>query len=93
MASLTLKNVPDELLVGLRELAKHDRRSLNQQALHLLIDALQGRRRPPVTPRWSVEAQLAAWRNLAGEWQSDTEEAIEIKQIVGRRSRGRKVLL
>ena len=40
MAALTLKGIPDELMERLRELADAERRSLNQQAILLLEQAL-----------------------------------------------------
>jgi plasmid stability protein len=36
MPSLTLENVPNELLKALRVSAERDRRSLTQQVIHLL---------------------------------------------------------
>ncbi len=87
MASLTLKNVPDDLLRALREAAKGDRRSVNQEILHLLTSALGGSMKPaPRAPE--VEAQLAAWRRVAGQWKSD---ATESEQLTQRRSEGREV--
>ncbi|MEZ4701727.1 MAG: hypothetical protein R2834_15420 [Rhodothermales bacterium] len=40
MASLTIKSIPDTLLEQLRRLAEQERRSLNQQAILLLEQAL-----------------------------------------------------
>jgi predicted nucleic acid-binding Zn-ribbon protein len=45
MASVTLKKVPDELLRMLKREAKHNRRSLNQEALVRLEASLTGARR------------------------------------------------
>jgi len=42
MASFTLKNIPDPLLERLRERAESDRRSLTQEILFLLEEALRG---------------------------------------------------
>ncbi len=44
MASLTLKGLPDDLLNRLRTLATEERRSLNQQTILLLEQALQQQR-------------------------------------------------
>ena len=44
MASLTLKGIPSELMRQLREMAKCERRSLNQQAFLILERALSGPR-------------------------------------------------
>ncbi|GEM_PF-1372438 len=44
MASLTLKQIPDEVMERLRSLAEKERRSLNQQAILLLENALEEQR-------------------------------------------------
>ena len=41
MASLTLKGLPETLLERLRNRAKEERRSLNQQAIRMLEEALE----------------------------------------------------
>jgi hypothetical protein len=90
MASLTLKNVPDELLGAVREAAEADRRSLNQQIIHLLEVALVQRIEKPGRAR-EIEAQLAEWRRLASKWQPDLAPAAEADKLIRRRSRGRRV--
>jgi len=57
MATLTLKNVPEELVLRLKEEARQNRRSLNQETLARLEGSL-GRR-----PR-DVERTIAALRRL-----------------------------
>ena len=44
MSSLTLKGIPDEVMKRLRSLAEKERRSLNQQAIFLLEQALDENR-------------------------------------------------
>ena len=89
MASVTLKNLSDDLLHELREAAEHDRRSLTQQIIHLLETALRERPKTVHTP--DVKAQVAAWRKLAGKWESDVDAASEVARITKARSRGREV--
>ena len=89
MASLTLKNVPDKLLKALRKAAESDRRSLNQEVVHLLASALGLEKASSRAP--DVAAQLAAWRKLAGQWKSDVDPATEAEQVMERRSQGREV--
>jgi hypothetical protein len=92
MASLTLKNIPGDLLDALREAAEGDRRSLNQEVLHLLSAALglrPGGRSASPSPK--VEAQVRAWRKLAGKWQSDLTPTEEARRVTRRRSAGREV--
>ncbi len=57
MAVLTLKNVPDELVERLKQQAKQNRRSLNQEALLRLERSLAGRRR-------SAEETVASLRRF-----------------------------
>jgi len=92
-ASLTLKNLPDELLTALREAAERDRRSLTQEVIHLLDGALRGRGTRASGSRAGVAAQLAAWRKLAGMWESDDEPDAETRQLMRARTAGRKVEL
>lgn len=91
MASLTLKSLPDDLLRALRKAAEKDRRSLTQEIIHLLDAALRSRvaRRAPRAA--DVDAQLAAWRKLAGQWESDVDRATEAERLMKRRTAGRKV--
>ncbi len=53
MASLTLKSIPETLLAQLRSLAEKERRSLNQQTILLLEQALQAER-PPFMDRYQA---------------------------------------
>jgi plasmid stability protein len=93
MASLTLKNLPDDLLGALRAAAERDRRSLTQEVIHLLDAALRGRleRGRSARPSEEVEAQLAAWRELAGQWKSDVDPKAEADRLMERRTRGREI--
>ena len=115
MASLTLKKIPESLHAALREAAAADRRSLNQEIIHLLAVGLLVERRDdrslgrdfvhqhrdafrtlagrslPDPPVPDVEAQLAAWRRLAGKWLSDLDERTEANELIAQRSPGREV--
>ncbi len=57
MATLTLKNVPEALVGQLKEEAKQNRRSLNQEALSRLENSVALRKR-------SAEETIAALRRL-----------------------------
>ena len=39
MATITIRNVPDSLLAKLKERAKHERRSVNNEIIKILEDA------------------------------------------------------
>jgi len=89
MASLTLKNIPDELLERLRAAAVRDRRSMVQEALVLLEGGLAALE----SAEERTERQLAAWRGLAGSWRSDEAFEDEIAAIYEARTPGREVNL
>lgn len=91
MASLTLKNLPEELLNALRDAAAKDRRSLTQEIIHLLDQALRAGGERPALARPDVDAQVAAWREIAGQWESDVDHATEAERVIGARTPSREV--
>jgi plasmid stability protein len=93
MASLTLKNLPDGLLRELRVAAEKDRRSLTREIIHLLDTALRGRAEHPARRARGADAQVVAWRRLAGKWESDVDRATEAERLMKRRTSGRAVRL
>lgn len=93
MANLTIRNIPEELLRGLRQLSKKERRSLNSEALVLLEKSLQEYTLEKHGDTVSVEAQTEIWSKLAGEWE-DPRPAEEIcADVLSQRTPGRKVEL
>lgn len=44
MAILNIKGFPDDLYEELRERARHDHRSISQEVIHLLVEAVDARR-------------------------------------------------
>jgi plasmid stability protein len=91
MASLTLKNLPDDLLRALRRAAAKDHRSLTREIIHRLEASLRGRLEHPAPRLPEVSAQVAAWRKLAGKWKADVDRATEARRLLERRTRGREV--
>jgi plasmid stability protein len=92
MSSITLKNLPEGLLGNLRDAAEQNHRSLNQHALFLLERSLS-RAADEADSHGAVAAQLAAWRELSGQWRSAETTKQEVQRIYRRRSAGRKVEL
>ncbi|MBN2494963.1 MAG: Arc family DNA-binding protein [Deltaproteobacteria bacterium] len=92
MASITLKGVPDDLLEALRARARAERRSLIQEVLVLLEQALS---EPPVHSAAGPGrgSQLAAWARLAGRWQPEGSIAGLAEEIYVARTPGREVAL
>jgi hypothetical protein len=94
MPSLTLKDIPVPLLERLRACAARDQRSLNREAIWLLEQALDQRTDPTAQMQQQREAQLAAWRALAGRWQGSAPEIDEmVEDIYQSRTEGREVEL
>jgi antitoxin FitA len=91
MPSLTLKNIPDELLERLRAAARRDRRSLMQEALYLIEGGLGAHEHRVVAPSAEVQAQVERWREIAGQWRSEQSFEAEVESIAGARSAGRSV--
>lgn len=88
MPSITLKDVPRALLDRLRERARLDRRSLQQEVLHLLEGALEAR---AVSPEEVARLQTEAWAALAGKFRHEGDVDALVREIRRARTRGRKV--
>ncbi len=95
MPSLTLKNIPPPLLETLRQRADEDRRSLTQEVLYLLEQALREKQSPwrEYLSEAEIGRQCDAWLQLAGGWQSDRPVADEVAEIYAARTPGRDVEL
>lgn len=87
MSSITLKDVPEELLSRLRSAAARERRSLNQEALVLIEGGLAARE----TAEERAHRQVKAWRTLARSWASDRTFEDEVADLYAARTPGRDV--
>lgn len=93
MASMTIADMPDHVLGRLQNRAAKDRRSLEQEVVYVLEQALARDR--PDESGWTqadTEAQYQAWCRL-GVWESDRCAEDEIRDIYSRRTQGRTVEL
>ena len=94
VASVTIKDIPDELLMRLRTRAAADKRSMNKEIVHLLDLALTNGVASEAAHRREIAiAQADAWTRLAGRWESDLEADDEIRAIYSARTGGRDVHL
>jgi plasmid stability protein len=92
MPSLTLKDIPLSLLERLRSRAAQDRRSLNREAIRLLEQALAPSDNPATQLKHECEAQLGAWRVLAGRWQGGAADLDAlVADIYQSRTQGREL--
>lgn len=94
MSSLTLKNLPVDLLERLRLRARQQRRSLNSEAVLLLEQAVSGDPgdSPAQAGAMERDAQLAAWARLSGRWPGgDAALAAMAADIEASRTLGREI--
>jgi len=68
MATITLKNVPDELYERLKKSAAENRRSINSEAITCLERML---RIPAVDPKTFLAEVRAMRRRMKGVWVTD----------------------
>jgi plasmid stability protein len=75
MASVTIEDIPDEMLERLRRRAATDHRSLNKEVIHLLGTAQSSGCVPDgaVLRKEVADRQAEAWDRLAGRWDSGSE--------------------
>ena len=74
MSTMTIRNIPEELVDGLKKAAKIHRRSVNQQVLVLLEEACLGRNRGA----GDVEDELRQIRELRGDAEPMTAREIDL---------------
>jgi plasmid stability protein len=93
MKSITLRNIPDELLARLRTLAVIEKRSLNNEILMVLEKGLakESEYRTKFNANLSMDTQIKIWQNLCGQWKDKRSTDEIIGDIIGSRSEGRSV--
>ena len=88
---LTVRNIPRDVMLKLKRLAKVSRRSLNSEILVHLEDAVG--RAVVAGPKEDNTAQIAALRKLAGTWIDDRNTDEIIREIYAARILGRPIEL
>ena len=91
MSSITIKNIPEQLLARVRERANAEHRSVNKEFIQLVEAALQGEQAEALAQE-QVAKQVAAWSKLPDKWAFD-DAAAETAAIYAARSEGRDVSL
>jgi len=96
MANITVRNIPEEIFSGIKELSILERRSINNEILVVLESGLtyeSGNIHKPGKRTIPKELQLKIWDNLAGKWEDDrTTEQIK-EDIINSRTLGRDINL
>ncbi len=94
MASMTIRNIPDWALERIRKRAVAERRSLNNEIVVLLEQALEPVPDVAEEPhRMSPASQLQRWETLCGQWHDERRWEEIAEDIVSHRTGGREVAL
>ena len=93
MKSITVRNIPDELLDRLRTLSVIEKRSLNNEILMVLEKGLtrESEYKTEFKNHLSIDTQIKIWQNLCGKWKDNRSTDEIIKDIIYSRSEGRSV--
>ena len=95
MPSITVRNLPVEILARIRTLSARERRSINSELLVLIESGLKTRLELEATssPEITTTTQLGIWEMLAGRWHDNRSTAEIVREIYTSRSLGRSVEL
>jgi plasmid stability protein len=97
MASMTIRDIPDDVVERLKILSQRERRSLNKEFVVMVERGLRtsmtalGRGGPE--PHLSASGQAELWAALAGRWEDERPTAEIIADIRNSRTLGREVAL
>jgi plasmid stability protein len=95
MASITVRNIPDEVLEKIRALSTIERRSINNEILLILERGTYSEYEERLHRRkyLSKSTQLEIWKGLLGSWQDNRTAREIIDDIYSNRTGGRDVEL
>lgn len=95
MASITVRNIPQETLDKIKALSSIDRRSLNSEILVILERGTHTEYEERVHRRkyLSRSTQKELWESLLGSWEDSRSTGEIIKDIYSHRTTGRDVRL
>ena len=96
MPSLTIRDIPADVLARIRALAERERRSMNKQFLVIVEDGIAAHVAAGDnmgTHRIPAALQLAVWQDLAGKWKDARTPPETIAEIRRARTGGREVKL
>ena len=93
MKSITLRNIPDELLNRLRTLSIVEKRSLNNEILMILEKGLarESEYKTNCKNHLTIDTQIKIWQNLCGQWKDNRSTDEIIRDIIDSRTEGRSV--
>lgn len=93
MSSLTVRNIPHDLMKRIKTLSAVEKRSMNSEILFILERGLIKERRLIQNRHVSKETQVKIWNKLAGTWKDRRKTDKIVKDIYSTRSAGRNFSL
>jgi hypothetical protein len=95
MASITVRNIPPEVLEKIKQLSSLERRSVNNEILIILERGTYGEYEDKMLKRkyLAKATQLEIWKKLAGTWEDKRSAKEIIEDIYSHRTAGRDVKL
>jgi len=100
MKTVTVRNIPENVINTIRVLSKSERRSINNEFLVLIetgintvLSSLSDNKMISHLESADSEKQLRAWEEIAGKWEDSRDTSEIIRDIVDSRSEGREVSL
>ena len=96
MPSLTIRDIPNEVMDKIKILSKKERRSINSEILMIIENGLMSHNDQNTSSSSHViskETQLSIWENISGKWEDDRKTEDIINNIYESRSKGRDVEL
>jgi plasmid stability protein len=93
MASLTVRNIPNDILDKIRALSSVERRSLNNEILVILERGTYREYEEKLQKRrfLSKSTQMEMWKGLLGTWEDTRTTKEIIEDIYANRTAGRDV--
>ncbi len=89
MKSLTIRNIPNNLLNKIKILSEIDRRSINSEILYILENSISTDCVVQRNKDINRETQVKLWNRLSGEWKDKRKTEEIISDIYSNRSTGR----
>ena len=91
MASLTVRNIPEDLMKDLRVLSERERRSLNNEVIVVLEAGLASKAERFEAVPLGAQLQADLWLELCGQWKDERSTDEIIEDIRAHRTLGREV--
>lgn len=89
MPSLTIRNIPENVMKKIRMLSELEKRSINSEILLIIENGLEKRNRSKPKKHINRETRARLWKRISGKWEDDRKTEDIIEDIYKSRSKGR----